>query len=211
MKKTTRIASILTGITVSVLGIIYVTGTMTDETVETKETEEIEAAAEEDQIIETEKSAEEQDHEFEEEAKPIVGDEHAEHEWELADAIDESHKLLNQFTGHGGIEDFQSDEAFDNVEGSLLHKADLIEDLIGLASSDIKGDLENFIKITRLAVEENNQDALVYSHRIIHDLDVAYNGYDEEQYGATIYAGVQSGERYNRVQTLVEKAERVGE
>ncbi|MCA1030804.1 hypothetical protein LCL95_07220 [Bacillus timonensis] len=62
-------------------------------------------------------------------------------------------------------------------------------------SSNLHSDLNNAKKLIQIAISNHDPTALIYLHRIFHDLDILYNGYREELWGFTHYQSNGKGVR----------------
>ena len=142
------------------------------------------------------------------EGEKIVEEGNDEKEQEIAELINETHQTLNLLTGYGSINRFSNSNEGSWVEAMtrLQQPLEEFEANLSYVTEAIYDDLKNFILVTRVALYERNEEAMLYSHRIIHDLDVAYNGYNEKIFGVTTYvAGTDWGEdrQHQRINEIV--------
>ncbi|EGL83436.1 hypothetical protein CathTA2_1000 [Caldalkalibacillus thermarum TA2.A1] len=70
----------------------------------------------------------------------------------------------------------------DNFISELRTHRHEIESLADQASGELKEDLINAVSLLNIAMEEKDVVALLYVHRILHDLDVFIYGYDAEMF-----------------------------
>ncbi|MFC0471879.1 hypothetical protein ACFFHM_15585 [Halalkalibacter kiskunsagensis] len=103
------------------------------------------------------------------------------------EVISQAHETLNNITGwdnHNKYKDSTSDE-WKGITQSLHSHADRIEAASDLIEGDLKEDLEDFVMITRYAADSHDHSALLYSHRIIHDVDTVYNDKEKSTFNAS--------------------------
>ncbi|WP_158736213.1 hypothetical protein [Alteribacillus sp. YIM 98480] len=137
----------------------------------------------------------------------------------VEETISEAHVLLNDITGYGDHTKYSKvnnniDAYEENWEDISLHlekystlaleAAETIED------ATLRKDVENFAALAWYAQETYNYDALLYSHRVIHDLDVAFNNENKARFWNSVNIALDEGESTNnseKVEEIVEKVE----
>ncbi|WP_156816881.1 hypothetical protein [Salsuginibacillus kocurii] len=137
-----------------------------------------------------------------------LSDEKLENE-EVLDTIANVHRIWNDITGFAGHKEFleEDSEAWEETESEMYQTFEIIEEAVETVNDyghdNLQHDLENFIDVASLATKERDHEALLYSHRIIHDLDVVHNNYEATYYETTNsgYTGV----KYERVEELVKE------
>lgn len=118
--------------------------------------------------------------------------------------ISNAHTLLNNITGFGNHEKYAdpSSAEWDKVITGLQAEANQVEKALEYADETVKEDLENFIQITRHAADSQDHTALLYSHRIIHDVDTVYNDKDKKTFKAAKIAS-WGGAAKRKVESLL--------
>ncbi|PEC46375.1 hypothetical protein [Bacillus sp. AFS096315] len=101
---------------------------------------------------------------------------------DLGEFIHKKHRLLNSFTGWGKIDDL----SWSNYEEMQF---DFGDELKGHVSNnqDMKKDFKTLIQLNDIALRKNDKNAVLYMHRILHDLDVKYNNYHSTAFGYSSY------------------------
>ncbi|ADC48340.1 hypothetical protein BpOF4_01360 [Alkalihalophilus pseudofirmus OF4] len=101
---------------------------------------------------------------------------------EIRETIQTVHGVLNRITGHGQLDIYRESgdgahiDNFNKIESNLLDQANLIEKVIPHVQHELlRKDLENFVAITRYVTESWEVEHLLYSHRIIHDVETVLN------------------------------------
>ncbi|MDV2885509.1 hypothetical protein RYX45_09945 [Alkalihalophilus pseudofirmus] len=101
---------------------------------------------------------------------------------EIRETIQTVHGVLNRITGHGQLDTYRESgdgshiDNFKKVESTLLDQANVIEEIVPRVQHDLlRKDLENFVAITRYTTETHDVEHLLYSHRIIHDVETVLN------------------------------------
>ncbi|GAF67189.1 hypothetical protein BTS2_4100 [Bacillus sp. TS-2] len=92
--------------------------------------------------------------------------------------ISNIHQQWNDIVGWGGYQNLNFEKLADvlkETEAEILEIKKLISD------ERIIEDLENAKSLFVIGVEQENQIAIVYVHRIFHDLDIIYNGYSNNK------------------------------
>lgn len=89
-------------------------------------------------------------------------------------AIHTLHKQLNDLTGYGNLEGFNFVE--NNTRLAQIQK-NLTELTADVANPEVKMDLQNARNLAKQAEEQQDEEALRYTHRILHDLDIDLNHY----------------------------------
>lgn len=98
---------------------------------------------------------------------------------QVRETVSETHTVLNQELGYGEIESLDLAE-FDDEYGSQIR--DELGEVIDEVDHDVLArDLEAARELLRIGVEEGDRDALVWAHRIVHDLD--YFAFNPDQEG----------------------------
>jgi hypothetical protein len=103
-------------------------------------------------------------------------------------SIHENHELLNKFVCYDQYKNWTPSSSL-----WAEHDADLkkIEEQFLQYTSSIEGDLQkdfqNIVSYTKQARKEKKATTLVEIHRIMHDLDILLNGYQEKLWNATVY------------------------
>ncbi|MFB5664313.1 hypothetical protein [Alteribacillus sp. HJP-4] len=117
----------------------------------------------------------------------------AEVEAVLEDTIKKAHTDLNDITGYGNHTNYKSGsvnkenlaENWAEIDSELASHADFARDAAGMVEDKtLSNDLKNFSDVTLFAKDNRDHKALLYSHRIIHDLDTIYNGVEKSIFGA---------------------------
>ncbi|WP_088102928.1 hypothetical protein [Halalkalibacter urbisdiaboli] len=145
-----------------------------------------------------------------------VKDEEQAQEERVSKIIEQAHEQLNDIVGFGRYRAFEEmykerETYWEKETNRLYTNANQIENIIELAHPSYHHDLKNFVMITRYAVEHYDFKSLIYSHRIIHDLDAIFNQKNKELYGATKVTKEQgkSAEHYEiHVLGIVEKVKK---
>lgn len=135
---------------------------------------------------------------------------------ETEKAIAEMHHTLNQIIGYGKEAKFQNpdDQSWKGIEYTLHDMKERTKDLIDRFEKEnmsLKNDLTNFTAVVGYAAEEREVKALLYSHRIMHDLDVGYNNYREETFGVTNFTGKTNPNNEHELQKLLKKTQQTEE
>jgi hypothetical protein len=88
------------------------------------------------------------------------------------------HNVLNNITGYKTHTKYEypNNESRKNTSKQLYSQIETIEKTIEFAEGNMKKELEDFVIVTRYAADHYDHTALLYSHRIIHDVDTMYNG-----------------------------------
>ncbi len=99
--------------------------------------------------------------------------------------IADTHSFLNDTLGYGGVNsaDYRSQRA--NAE-------DVLQALKGakVKNKEITADFKKIEEYANVVFKEDNRDAMVQLHRLFHDLDIYFNGYDYDQtWGVTDFEG----------------------
>ncbi|MDQ0340715.1 hypothetical protein J2S00_003541 [Caldalkalibacillus uzonensis] len=102
---------------------------------------------------------------------------------ETRDRIAQLHQRYNQLVGWGEYQRFNHPDNWDNV--SFQADIEELEQLSEMSAGVLQQDFENMARLVAYAVHEKDVEALLYAHRVIHDLDVIINGYDEQIFGYT--------------------------
>lgn len=136
----------------------------------------------------------------------------------VEETISEAHALLNDITGYGDHAKYSKannnidayEENWEDISSQLekysalaLEAAETIED------EDLRKDIENFAALALYAQDKFSHDALLYSHRVIHDLDVAFNNESKAKFWNSVNIALDEGESTNnseKVKEMVEKA-----
>ncbi|MFC0560982.1 hypothetical protein [Halalkalibacter alkalisediminis] len=100
--------------------------------------------------------------------------------------ISDTHHLLNNITGYGNHEKYRdaSSADWEKIKKELQSEANQVERALDFAEETVKEDLKNFVHITRYAADSHDHTALLYSHRIIHDVDTIYNDKQKKTFNA---------------------------
>ncbi|MFD0770842.1 hypothetical protein ACFQZ1_19045 [Bacillus sp. CGMCC 1.60114] len=103
-------------------------------------------------------------------------------------SIHENHELLNKLVCYDQYKNWTPSSSL-----WAEHDADLkkIEEQFLQYTSSVEGDLQkdfqNIVSYTKQARKEKKATTLVEIHRIMHDLDILLNGYQEKLWNATVY------------------------
>jgi hypothetical protein len=109
-------------------------------------------------------------------------------------SIAEAHMYLNEYTGYGKLDTVDDEDTafWDNVRGNLTQVAnDITVNLDSVTDKDERQDLANFVELVSIIKKHNDKTALLYAHRIMHDLDINENNYarTEQQFDVTHVKG----------------------
>ena len=105
--------------------------------------------------------------------------------------IRETHSDLNDMTGwerHENLEMADAPAWEENKEGFKLIEVTLKE-AASLTTGNLKGDLERARKLLDISVQNQDTTALIYVHRILHDLDIGQNRLKEKDVFNSAKAG----------------------
>ncbi len=81
-----------------------------------------------------------------------------------------------------------------------------IDDILEqVEDENLKTDLNHAKSLINIAVLHKDANALLYLHRIFHDLDIKHNRYSEKLWGYSYYKN--KGNKVERVQSLIKKYE----
>jgi len=121
--------------------------------------------------------------------------------------ISNAHNLLNNITGYGSHQKYQDSNSaeWDKIKKGLHSEANQVEKALEFADEAVKEDLENFVHITRYAADSHDHTALLYSHRIIHDVDTIYNDKQKKTFNAARISS-WSGSAKRTVENLLNHA-----
>ncbi|WP_078553462.1 hypothetical protein [Bacillus alkalicellulosilyticus] len=94
--------------------------------------------------------------------------------------ISEQHRIWNQLLGWGGWKN----PNFSSFKAKLGNYDEDFEEFFSIVKDEsIKTDIEHALILLDIAFESEDVTALLYTHRIFHDLDIAYNGYSYKGFG----------------------------
>ncbi|WP_123875833.1 hypothetical protein [Salisediminibacterium halotolerans] len=123
------------------------------------------------------------------------------------EVVKKAHQTMNELTGHGAIAKYRDEN---NWSGSTDEMRNEVERVSGFLeknqvdSESIEKDLTNFVDLLDHAIEDKNKTALRYAHRVIHDLDIAYNGYQNSNiFGVSHYNEEEREVRMERLEELL--------
>ncbi|WP_254610019.1 MULTISPECIES: hypothetical protein [unclassified Bacillus (in: firmicutes)] len=105
--------------------------------------------------------------------------------------IRETHSDLNRMTGWERYENLEKVDALaweENKEGFKLIDVTLKE-AVSLTTGNLKEDLERARKLLDISVQNHDTTALLYVHRILHDLDIGQNRLKEKDVFNSAKAG----------------------
>jgi hypothetical protein len=97
--------------------------------------------------------------------------------------IGDLHDIYNDMLGWG--RDSRFDDPDHWVYGPLEMHQQMFSDLAEKSSGDLRQDFMNAVKLLDIAMQEQDVRALLYTHRIVHDLDIEINGYGGSMFGYT--------------------------
>lgn len=103
-------------------------------------------------------------------------------------SIHEQHELLNKLVCYEQYKNWtpssslwtEHDAALKQIEEQFLQYTPSVE-------GALQKDFQNIVSYTKQAREERRATTLVEIHRIMHDLDILLNGYQEKLWNATVY------------------------
>ncbi len=125
---------------------------------------------------------------------------------ELASFIADWHRYFNNLVGYGGYRNIEWGSVKTNHE-QLLEEVD---EMINTAATEAMSyDFERIRMIAIAANETEGVDHLLHLHRIIHDLDVHYNGYNADYFSYSYYGNEDPASEPNRA--LVEVKDMVAD
>ncbi|SDZ00322.1 hypothetical protein [Bacillus sp. 166amftsu] len=110
--------------------------------------------------------------------------------------IREMHSDLNSITGWERHENFEKTDApawEENESGFKLIDTTLIE-AASLSKGNLKEDLERARILLRISIQNHDTTALVYVHRILHDLDTVQNRLQSRDVFNSAKAGAGDGD-----------------
>lgn len=135
------------------------------------------------------------------------------HQDDKDDPNKNENKELAEFIAHyhGVLNDITSYNRYENID--WMYMQSVVEELTDginqiLSNEDtypasMKIDLERVVLLGEISVNDQDSIAVVYIHRILHDLDVEYNGYIYSKYGFSNYDS--GGENQQTVVKHIEK------
>jgi len=111
--------------------------------------------------------------------------------------IDEYHNKFNQLTNYDAYKNMDWDEA----DKSLVELSKKADQLKKEAPNNMVLDLERLHQLAEIDKDNHDPTAAVYIHRILHDLDIAYNSLEHTKFG---YSSFDSGENQSKVNKYIE-------
>ncbi|WP_040948253.1 hypothetical protein [Gorillibacterium massiliense] len=101
---------------------------------------------------------------------------------EVADLLERLHRKFDEMVGYGNVDHFKPNaagqtpetakEAWDNILNRLTTQPDIYNQMaIATDDPDAKKDFANLASLTVIATDKRDAQALIYMHRIVHDLD----------------------------------------
>ncbi|ARK29074.1 hypothetical protein BkAM31D_03980 [Halalkalibacter krulwichiae] len=126
---------------------------------------------------------------------------------EVSKIVNGVHDVLNKITGFDSHERYidPDSEFWDSAVSRMETQIRAIERTIEFAEGDVKADLEDFVKITKIAIANHDHQALIYSHRIIHDVDTMYNGLNKKVFNAARLSN-RNEETSTIIQSIIDEA-----
>ncbi|MCI0764794.1 hypothetical protein [Bacillus sp. TL12] len=105
--------------------------------------------------------------------------------------IREIHSDLNTITGWERYEDFEKmgAPAWGKNESGFKLIDTTLKETVSLCKGDLKEDLERARKLLDISVQNHDTTALLYVHRILHDLDIEQNRLKEKDVFNSAKAG----------------------
>ncbi len=110
---------------------------------------------------------------------------------EVYENIGSAHSVLNDLVCWQRYTYFDSDVTWENSADKLTEVTEYINIAYKNAkNNNLKKDLSNAVKLINKGVKEKDVDMLIYSHRILHDLDYFFNDHESPDvvtFGYTYY------------------------
>ncbi|MEI4622056.1 hypothetical protein KFD70_12025 [Bacillus pfraonensis] len=105
--------------------------------------------------------------------------------------IREMHSDLNHITGWEKYEGFEKTDApaWEKNESGFKLIDTMLKEAVSLCKGDLKEDLERAKKLLAISVQNHDTTALIYVHRILHDLDIGQNRLKEKDVFNSAKAG----------------------
>lgn len=130
------------------------------------------------------------------------------------DTIAERSERLSQFiaTNHETLNSLNVEGQYENINWAIVTsmKREVTDDIEGILqnkkiySQSMEIDFERIVKLLEIATDKNDPEAVLYIHRIFHDLDVEFNNYTpHNKYGFSNYDG--GGENQLIIADYIEK------
>jgi hypothetical protein len=120
---------------------------------------------------------------------------------EIGQLISYYHDHYNEKTGWGRINSFDWGE-FEKNRDELIKQLDTF--IPQIDDPSLKTDFIRIKSLIVIASQNKDTTAVRYIHRIFHDLDIKYNGYDASDFGVSEYG---EGDHQNQVSTYIKKHE----
>lgn len=125
---------------------------------------------------------------------------------ELSLFISNYHEAFNQITNYEQYETINWDE-LQVLAQEMIGQIDVF--LSGDVPDEMKLDFERIMYLAEIGIENHDPNVAIYIHRILHDLDIEYNGYEQTKFGFSNYDG-GGAEQQTVAQYIKEHKEMVG-